>query len=188
MAPRCFLAVPLEEPALGAAATLMDGLRAEFDGVRWARPEGLHVTVHFFGPLPEERWDAMTDAVAPVAAGASPFELRIEGLGAFPAHGPPRVLWLGAADGREPLARLVAACAERLAAVGVAVETHEHAPHVTLGRPRARWDGQRRRAWREREAALPSFTARRVVLYESLPGPGGSRYVVRREVPFGGGR
>ena len=184
-APRCFLAVPLEEPALAAAAELVGGLRGEFDGVRWVRPEGLHVTVHFFGPLPEERWDAMTAAVADPCAVAAPFALGVEGLGAFPAHGPPRVLWIGAGEGREPLASLIAACLAGLAAAGVGVEEREHSPHVTLGRPRERWEPGRRLTWSSREAALPSFTARRVVLFESRPGPGGSMYLPRREIPLG---
>src|SRR5207302_530822 len=46
---RCFLAVPLREPALGAAQRTLANLREKVDAVRWTRPETLHITVHFFG-------------------------------------------------------------------------------------------------------------------------------------------
>jgi 2'-5' RNA ligase len=185
--PRCFLAVPVEEPALSAAADLLAGVRADFDHVRWARPEGIHLTVHFFGPLPEQRWDGVAAAVAPACAAAAPFELTLSRLGAFPQHGPPRVLWLGVGAGSEPLAGLVAACHAGLSAAGVEIEAREHAAHCTLGRPRSRWGAERRRAWDRRPAELPLFTARRAVLFESVAGPGGSTYVPRREIPLLGG-
>ena len=41
---RCFLAVPLREPALGAAQRTLAQLREKVDAVRWTRPETLHIT------------------------------------------------------------------------------------------------------------------------------------------------
>ncbi|HET9051087.1 MAG TPA: RNA 2',3'-cyclic phosphodiesterase [Candidatus Dormibacteraeota bacterium] len=184
--PRCFLAVPVEEPALAAAASLLAALRTEFPGVRWVRPSGLHLTVHFFGPLPDALWDAVTETVAPCAAATAPFTVRLDTLGAFPAGGAPRVLWLGASAGHEAAISLALACRGALSAAGVEVESRPPALHCTLGRPRDAWDAGRRRSWAGRTASLPAWTARRLVLYESLPGPGGSTYVPRREAALAG--
>ena len=177
--------MPVEEPALSAGRALLEELREEIGAVRWVRPEGLHVTVHFFGPLPEARWDPVVAAVEPACAAAGPFDVRLDRLGAFPAAGPPRVVWIGATEGREAATALVLACRSALAAAGVEVESREPAIHCTLGRPRGPWDSDLRHAWQARTAPLPAFTARRVVLFESRPGPGGSTYAPRREAALG---
>lgn len=186
---RCFLAVPLRPPALGAAQQLLQRLRAEIHAVRWARPETLHITLHFFGAVSEERVAAALDTLRPVIGATAQFELTIDRIGSFPERGRPRVLWLGSSQEPDALRALAESVRRRLAATGFAVDERPFRAHVTLGRPRDPWPRAARTAWdaaRSRAVAPATFTADRAVLFESVTGREAALYIERADLPFAG--
>jgi 2'-5' RNA ligase len=188
---RCFLAVPLAEPGLTAGKALQNELRARIPDVRWARPETLHLTVHFFGAIEEARAGAALDAVHPIARQTQPFDVSLDRLGAFPPRAIPRVLWLGSARDIAPLTALALDCRTALAATGFEVEDRRYHAHCTLGRPRLPWSDTARAAWEEAVTAAANqteirFTAHRLVLFESRPAPGGAVYTERTSLAFSG--
>jgi 2'-5' RNA ligase len=142
---RLFAAVALPEPVERAAGEWLASLEAGFGrGVRWVRPEGLHLTLHFFGAVPAEARPRIEAALAAgVAAGGGPFELALEGLGAFPSPARARVVWVGAAGpGVERLVRLQRAVAEAVAAAGFPSEGRA-LPGLSAGE-RGPWEQGRR--------------------------------------------
>ena len=184
---RCFLAVPLEEPALTAAQQQLAGLHDEVSDVRWVRPDALHITVHFFGSVTDEQTGTALAAVLPTIDATRCFALRLDALGAFPERGQPRVLWLGMSEQPPVFDDLVHRCREALSRTGFTVEERPFRAHCTLGRPRAPWPRTSQRAWRAtvaRGVAAMRFDASRLVLYESVHAIGGNRYVERANHPF----
>jgi RNA 2',3'-cyclic 3'-phosphodiesterase len=184
---RCFLAVPLAEPGLTTAERLGFELRSRIPDVRWARPETLHLTVHFFGAIEDSRANVALDAVRPIADRTPSFDAVLDRLGAFPPHGTPRVLWVGPARDIAPLTALALECRNALAATGFEVEDRRYHAHCTLGRPRMPWSDTARTAWNESVAAAANqteirFSARRLVLFESRPAPGGAVYTERASI------
>ena len=184
---RCFLAVPLREPALSGAQHALSTLREQVPEVRWVRPETLHLTVHFFGSIPDESVRGAVDAVSPEAYATQPGSVTLDRLGSFPKRGWPRVLWLGC--GREPvlLADLAERCRAALRAAGFETEDRRFSAHCTLGRPHVPWSNEGRAAWeraRSADVEPATFSADRLVLYESRPGRGGSVYEVRETLLF----
>ena len=144
---RCFLAVPITDPALAEAQRLEASLRERITATRWARPETLHLTVHFFGNLEEERALAAVELVRPVAAQTVAFDVELSTLGAFPPRGTPRVLWLGPSRDVAPLTALALECRTVLGSAGFVVEERAYHAHCTLGRPRLAWSAGARAAW-----------------------------------------
>ena len=63
--------------------------------LRWVRPEAIHLTLKFFGDIPESAVADIAAVVEKAAAGAAPFSFAIGGAGVFPDQRRPRVLWLG---------------------------------------------------------------------------------------------
>lgn len=186
---RCFLAVPLRPPALDAAQRTLAQLREHVADVRWARPETLHLTLHFFGAIDDARLADALAAVQPVIRAGRPFEATIDTLGAFPERGWPRVLWLGGSRENAALTALADAVNERLRAAAFAIDERPFHPHATLGRPRAPWSAEARGAWRhavERGVPESHFTADRVVLFESVTGREAARYAERAVLLLGG--
>ena len=62
---------------------------------RWTPRESLHLTVAFFGEVPDRQVDDLTAALAEAETPPGPVRLRLDGAGTFPGRGPPRVLWVG---------------------------------------------------------------------------------------------
>ncbi len=186
---RCFLAVPLPEPGLEEAQRLQDELRERVPEVRWARPETLHLTVHFFGQVEDERAAVAVDLVTPLTIRASPFDVVLDRIGSFPPWGAPRVLWLGPSRDVAPLTTLALDCRTILGAAGFEVDQRRYNAHCTLGRPRLPWSGDARSAWATATRQHPDirFSASRLVLYESRSAPGGAVYTERASLPFGSG-
>jgi 2'-5' RNA ligase len=167
---------------------VLEQLRSDVPGVRWARPETLHMTLHFFGAIDDDRVTAALDAVRPAFTAATPFEVAMDRLGFFPEHRSPRVLWLGASTDNPPLAALATTVRERLRTAGFAVEARPFRAHATLGRPREPWPRESRAAWdeaRARTVMRAAFVADRAVLYESRTGREAAVYVERALLPFG---
>lgn len=186
---RCFLAVPLRPPALAAAEQLLQRLRTRVEGVRWARPETLHITLHFFGAISEDRVAAALGAVNPVLSASQPFEVALDTLGSFPERGAPRVLWLGNSRESAALHELAASVRQRLAESAFQVDERTFRAHVTLGRPREPWPREARAAWDEARSLgvePATFVADRAVLFESVTGRGAAVYVERAAERFAG--
>src|SRR5262245_65906918 len=115
MTRRLFMAVPLDDDARDAVTVLVNGIRADRErdapnqrDVRWVRMDGLHLTLRFLGPTPEDQVAPVADAVRRAAAGHGPFTLRIDGGGAFQDPRRPRTIWLAVTEGVAELAALAA--------------------------------------------------------------------------------
>lgn len=131
-----------------------------------ARSAPDHLTLLFLGEVPPERTGPIVAALAPVGAGTAPFDLTLDGVGAFPSAERPRVVWLGATEGAEPLARLARDVRTALAGEGEPDRRDPFVPHLTLFRVRSAAD--RRRAMELLNGGSPPPAARRVRVVEFL--------------------
>jgi RNA 2',3'-cyclic 3'-phosphodiesterase len=190
---RLFIAVPLPDDAATAIRSIVDEVQAEAlpagaRDVRWVRLDGLHLTLRFLGPTPEERIEPTAAAVEAVAAAATgPFELELGGSGTFPPQGRPRALWVGIREGAEELGRLAAELDAALGAAGWPSDHRPFRPHLTL----ARSDGiaagtlvAGRLASAMADRRIP-VRVDRVGLFESVTGGGPARYVPVTSSPLG---
>lgn len=112
--------------------------------LRVVAPADLHFTLAFLGPTPDDRVEGLRARLAEVAAAQRPFEVRIEGLGAFPSYQRPRVLWAGleAGPGRSALVALARRVRRACLAAGCPPDANgTFEPHVTLGRLGTRGPG-----------------------------------------------
>ncbi len=178
---RVFFAVELPHRVRESAGQHISHLRANAPQVRasWERAEKMHVTIKFVGEVEVRRIEELGRAAEEAAAGVSPFELKIEGTGAFPPRGEPRVLWLGVRDASGELARLQARLEEACARQGFRREERDYRPHLTLARLRAP-AGTRTLAALHRESTFETdaFNVSELVLIRSQLSPAGSVYTV----------
>ena len=80
---------------------------------KWARGEGLHLTLAFLGETPESRLVELGQRLDQVTAKHPPIRLALAGAGAF-GDSSPRVLWLGISGETARLNALAAEVAARL--------------------------------------------------------------------------
>lgn len=103
-----------------------------------------HLTLRFFGDLPEELAAPVQEAVRSAARAAAPFSIGLRGIGAFPGPERPRVVWIGITPGQPELQELARTLDAELAARGVPGEpSRELVPHLTLFRVRRAADLER---------------------------------------------
>jgi 2'-5' RNA ligase len=135
---RLFVAVELPGDVRAAleeaSATLR---RAGVDsGLRWVRPEGMHVTLKFLGSTDEEDLLGIMTAVREAARPHRPFELAVEGLGSFGGARNMRVVWAGVKGETEALEALAGSVESALVALGFPKESRPYSAHLTLARVR----------------------------------------------------
>ncbi len=191
---RLFVALPVAESVRTALGDLMSTVAGgsievrSFGQPRWVRVDGLHVTLRFLGATPDEKLGVLGEALAAAASGVEPFSVTLSGAGSFPNPSHPRVLWIGIAQGEEPIAALVRRLDPELLPLGWPPENRPFSPHLTL----ARTDGVPGAAERARhlvELARDielSWSVDRIVLYKSVIGRGPTRYEALSEAMLAG--
>jgi RNA 2',3'-cyclic 3'-phosphodiesterase len=189
---RLFIGVELEARVKAVAGDLGEQLRESLRRsvpdlqARWIARENLHITLWFLGEVPEPRVAAISDALTGRPFDSAPFEIVLEGCGAFPPAGAPRVFWVGVRKGGEEMARLHGEIGERLDPLGFVPEKRAYAAHLTLARVKDPGRGARaiRRALVETPAVCGASLVSAVTLFRSRLSPHGANYEPLLRVPL----
>ena len=101
--------------------------------VRWVPAANTHLTLKFLGDVSPANVEMLTQMLGVEANQHQTFEMKFEGLGAFPNPKRPRVIWIGiqAPAELEALQHGIEAAA---AILGYPVEKRPFSPHLTIGR------------------------------------------------------
>ncbi len=190
---RAFIAVAVPPEIAGA---LWEEGRASrgAGGVRWTRPESIHLTLKFLGSTPAEKGGVVMEALRRAVAGIAPFDLEVRGLGAFPNDRAPRVVWAGLIGpiGKPGTLMSLRDSVEReVAPLGFPTEGRGFSPHLTFGRIDVKKEPRPNPALRDwlaerREKVFGRFRVGGVLLMESRLSPGGSVYTVVGEAALEG--
>ncbi len=136
---RLFVAIELDEVARQAVAAEQQRLVRLLGDVardwRFVRPAQLHVTLMFLGEVEEASARSIVEVIGH-QIDCPAYTMAVDGVGMFPRHGVPRVLWLNLAEGVEQTLAVHARVQVRLEAIGVARDERPLAPHLTLARRR----------------------------------------------------
>ena len=126
---RLFIGVPLTDEARRAVEK---ALPKKLPG-KLVPPENWHFTLRFLGSTAAEEREKIVQRLQSATCGA-PFTIRFTDLGAFPHAGRARVLWLGIDEGSERMIQLAAIAEGAARSVGLAAQSKEFTPHLTLSR------------------------------------------------------
>ena len=191
---RAFVAVDISQAARDALAEVTHRLRERgVSGVRWARPEAVHLTLKFLGDIDPTLVDGILGALERACRGTGPLRLVLSEVGAFPSLANPRVLWVGLNGDLESLGELQRRIGQEVSvAGGFPMEERPFSPHLTLGRLRDNVSREERHRAGEAatEAGLDadiSWQVEAVNLMRSTLTPSGAVYDVlgSRKLYFG---
>jgi RNA 2',3'-cyclic 3'-phosphodiesterase len=113
---------------------MLADLNPQIRGVHWTEPEQMHLTLGFFGTVPENvdlKFGQRLNAIQFHA-----FFLPIIGLGAFPPKGTPKIIWAGVGKAHPHLFQIHKRVQEAALAAGIEPELRPWHPHFTLARCR----------------------------------------------------
>jgi RNA 2',3'-cyclic 3'-phosphodiesterase len=176
---RLFVATDLDAAAREEIAALQWRLGRRVrdqSSLKWTKPDQMHLTLVFIGEADEALAAKLIVAMQPVAEQPA-FDVTFGGVGMFPPHGAPRVLFLGVQAGAAETTALQREIGDRFERVGVARESRPFHPHLTLGRWRESRSADRRAVG---EVSDTGVVARvhvdHATLYRSQPSSAGSIY------------
>jgi 2'-5' RNA ligase len=174
---RLFVAIDLDE----AIALALFELDPRLRGVRWLRPEQMHLTLSFLGNVSPGVEETLREKLGAIHFG--PFFLPIVGIGVFPAKSRPNVIWAGVGAGHPHLFQLHKRVQEAALAAGLEPDLRSFHPHITIARCKE-VSAESVRPFLKAHADLDLGLVRieRFSLYSSRPGPFGSVYTQELEV------
>jgi 2'-5' RNA ligase len=185
---RLFVALDLPDAVRQSLRELIARLKPECRGAKWVRPEGMHVTLKFIGEVDAEKLEPICAALAEVHS-TQPVDINFRAVGFFPNERRPRVLWCGV-NASANLAGLAAGVERALVPLGLAAESREFVPHLTLARFRVEGNSPRdveKLVRATGELKSHDFGAARETefhLIESLLKPSGAEYKRLRTFPI----
>ena len=190
---RLFAAVTPPDNVLEHLETALASVRGgQGSGLRWTLPEARHITLAFYGEVPEGYLDDVVGALDDVAAAHPSFEAALRGAGLFDG----RTLWVGCSG--DGWGQLMSAAGQVGTDLLGRAEDRRSRPHLTVARVAGRGRAARGPARGADPDAVapvdpaalahalalytgPTWTVDEVALMSSRPGagPGGSpRYDV----------
>jgi RNA 2',3'-cyclic 3'-phosphodiesterase len=178
---RLFVAIELEEQTVAAAAETAALLRRDIGSTltaSWVAPENMHLTVRFIGHVDDSRVPAILEVLTP-PLDVAPFHVAFGACGMFPPSGPPRVIWIGLAEGLPSLAAIHHEFDRRLLPFGFEPERRPFSAHLTLARIKDAPKGARaalRDALAGADPRVPESAVNRATIFRSHLSPKGPRY------------
>jgi RNA 2',3'-cyclic 3'-phosphodiesterase len=127
---RLFVAIDLPE----STNQFLVDLDPKIRGARWTEAAQMHLTLGFFGDVPEDVDLALREKLSAIEFGA--FFLPISGVGTFPPKGPPKIIWIGVGRGHPHLFQVHKRVQEAALAAGIEPELRPWHPHITIARCR----------------------------------------------------
>ncbi len=180
---RTFIALEIPENLRKVISGIQQRLIRNTGGIRWVKPENMHLTLKFLGSTKSERVKEISTGLENAAKEYCPFVINISGIGAFPNPGNPKVIWAGIAENKQ-LWSFQKRLDNALSELEFPVEKRAFSPHLTLGRVKDT------RIKKElglvlRDFSLDdrdSFEASRIVFFRSDLHPTGPVYTVLKEI------
>ncbi len=184
---RLFIAIEISSEVRQNLCSVMNDLRQVWTGVRFVRPEGIHLTLKFLGEVTEEKTERITTALNDVSRSHIPFRVEVRSLGRFPERGRPRVVWSGVREETGILPVLADQIEMAMEKIGFEKEKRGFKAHITLGRVKGGGGEDRglRLLEENSERIFGSYEVDRFHLIKSTLLPDGARYEKLRTFELG---
>lgn len=130
---RSFIAFDIESAQVLERITHMQKILAETRAdLKLVEPKNIHITLRFLGNIPPSMIDKIYENMKTVKF--EPFNVKIQGVGAFPNMRYPRVLWAGIREGADQLRNIFNQLESQLRSLGFAPDQKGFSPHLTIAR------------------------------------------------------
>jgi RNA 2',3'-cyclic 3'-phosphodiesterase len=187
---RAFIAISLPPAWIMQLAASQKTLQRRLppEGLRWAKPEQIHLTLKFLGNVSSLQIQNLEAVLRPIGQETASFELRFDKAGCFPEHRTPRVIWIGLTGELDSLRHLQTQIERAVQGWGDVGEDHPFHPHLTLARVKQAGPRESQQI-RERLADLvlgefEAYRVRQIDLMRSDLAPAGPNYTRLASIPL----
>ena len=185
---RAFLALTIPPKVRQKLGALIHDCQQKAPEIAWIPPDKLHVTLFFFGSVPEtDLLEKMAPVIQKALSSEPPLDLDCSGIGVFPNWKYPKVIWAGISGDTDRLLLLHDHIKHILSPFGVKGDRRQFRPHLTIGRA----DKIRKEAqivqFVERLGPIPfgRIPVKTLTLFRSELTNDGSIYTPLKDLPLG---
>lgn len=183
---RTFIAVSLDKEIKESVLSFINKLKKETQNVRWAKQEGIHLTLKFLGDISQDQSLKVQSILKETSEKHNIFSLSFKGIGTFPkGEKRARVIWIGIED-NGPLLNLQSDLEERLAKLNFPKEERKFHPHLTLGRVKNNLSIGNAFSLLEnhKNTVFGDMSVNKISLFRSTLKPSGAEYNIISEFPL----
>ncbi|MXZ25708.1 MAG: RNA 2',3'-cyclic phosphodiesterase [Caldilineaceae bacterium SB0665_bin_21] len=145
----CFLGCSLPDDAVSWLCAWQRHLQQKLSttglerAVGWVRPESLHLTLVFLGPLQDRECRRLQDLLDGQFDSLSVLDIMIQPPRIFPKPNRSRGLWCPVIESENRLQQLHGVLLSAVDEADLTLDSKPFRPHITLGRIRRRFQGHR---------------------------------------------
>ncbi len=175
---RAFIAFPISSELRKKLLDVQKEISKGLHHLRPAKPDGIHITLHFLGEITESQVYQIGRLMENVCEEFDPFNLECKGIGGFPDMKFPRVIWAGFDGDPGPITMLQKTLGKELEKMGFPVESRPFNPHLTIFRTKVQKQlgTIRKRAETISKESLGEVKCDTLVLFKSELSPKGAKY------------
>lgn len=130
---RSFIAFDLENEAILKKMINVQNLLVKTGAdLKPVETENIHITLRFLGDIRAENVEKIHEEMRKIQF--TPFQAKIQGVGAFPNVNSPRVVWAGITEGADKLQGIFGQLEPKLRDLGFAPDSRGFSPHLTIAR------------------------------------------------------
>ncbi|HSG31686.1 MAG TPA: RNA 2',3'-cyclic phosphodiesterase [Thermodesulfobacteriota bacterium] len=134
---RIFIAAKLPDETIEHIEDYIDSISNRVSGVKWEKPEKLHITLKFLGNIDDNQLSAVNDVISESVSNICRINMTVSHFGAFPGLSRLKILYVGF-DKSQQITDLQSSIDKGLATIGFEREAREFIPHVTIARVKSR--------------------------------------------------
>ena len=132
---RAFLSVDIEsQELLSQISKTQSKLDTSSAKMKLVEIDNIHFTLRFLGDTSISIIDEIRSSLSQIKF--EPFNIEIQGVGAFPNNRKPRVVWIGVTQNADNIVKLKREIDSRLKTLGYQPEGKKFTPHATIARVR----------------------------------------------------
>lgn len=138
---RAFIAIDFPQPMIEKINQIISTCKTQTPekAIKWVEAENLHLTIKFLGDVSPDQLTAIKTILISECEHRVTFDISLGGLGMYPNHHQPRVLWLRISGG-DPLVEIHAGLNRELTKINLPPDAQRLSPHLTIGRIRRQTD------------------------------------------------
>ena len=178
---RAFIGLELPDSARRVLSRARAGMDDGPIGLRWTRPDNLHLTVRFLGDVDESFGNVLISRLRGSLRQFPPLHVVLNAISWFPARRP--VVLAALAEPSKQVVDIFDIAERECVAMGLSPERRKSTPHVTIARLRMRAPGSMPDI---RSEINIEFDCRELILYRSRLMPNGAVYTHFGEIALGG--
>ncbi len=130
---RSFIAFDMNSETVLKKITDMQNLLAKTGAdLKLVEPKNIHITLRFLGNITLSTVEKIFEEMKKIQF--TPFDVKINGIGAFPNVSYPRVTWAGITEGADQLQSIFNQLEPRLHSLGFTPDPKGFSPHLTIAR------------------------------------------------------